>query len=42
VASGSGPDAAIPSLAPGRYAISWDVIGTSGAVSLAAREFSVD
>jgi hypothetical protein len=41
VAYGDGATAAIPSLAAGRYAISWDVVGTSGAISVATREFTV-
>jgi RNA polymerase sigma-70 factor (ECF subfamily) len=42
-ASGSGSEADIPSsLAPGRYVITWDVVGDGDAVSVVSREFYVN
>jgi RNA polymerase sigma-70 factor (ECF subfamily) len=42
IADGDGAEADIPSLSPGRYVISWDVVGDSGAVSVVSREFFVN
>jgi RNA polymerase sigma-70 factor (ECF subfamily) len=42
IAEGDGAQATIPSLAPGLYVISWDVVGDSGAVSVVSREFFVN